>query len=60
MAFSVLLTLLLASSSVLAIPTAQTGLSDETVAKVKANLQQIAIHRYGDQNGIIALALMAG
>ncbi|KAI0750888.1 Six-hairpin glycosidase [Daedaleopsis nitida] len=46
MARSILLTLLLVSSTVLGIPTTQTGLSDETVAKVKANLAQIATHSW--------------
>ena len=40
------LTLLVACSAVVGVPTGQTGLDDAMVTKVKANLAQIAIHRH--------------
>ncbi|KAI0774354.1 Six-hairpin glycosidase [Fomes fomentarius] len=46
MIFSSLVTLLAATSAVVGLPTSQQGLDDATIAKVKANLIQIATHSW--------------
>ncbi|TBU33264.1 Six-hairpin glycosidase-like protein [Dichomitus squalens] len=46
MAFGTLLTLFVACSAVLASPTAVKGFDDDTLAKVKTNLQTIATHSW--------------
>ncbi|TFK94724.1 hypothetical protein K466DRAFT_579793 [Polyporus arcularius HHB13444] len=46
MVVNILLTLLAACSAVVGVPTAQTGLDNATLAKVKANLAQIATHSW--------------
>ena len=46
MAFGTLLTLFAVCSAVFASPTTVQGIDDATLAKVKANLETIATHRY--------------